>query len=273
MRLILPVLFALAIGLWTMPKSTTADQLPSVDRDKIAIITVYDNYPVNPKLATAWGFAAIVITPGVNLLFDTGGDGAMLLSNMKALGFNPNEIDEVVISHVHADHLGGLSTFLGVNPNVRVWIPSSFPESVRQAIVRAGARYEAVTGPVRIVDGIYTTGEMGGAIKEQSLIVETAEGLVVITGCAHPGIVNVVRAAKNLLPDRPVAFVMGGFHLLRASTGELDAVIEAFRRMGVKEVAPSHCSGDRTRSRFRKEYKDRYIEGGAGRALIWQQPS
>ena len=269
MRFFVGVVFCLLAGVGAMSTNAAARQEPSAAPGKVTIVTVFDNYRVNPELSTAWGFAAVISTPRTTVLFDTGGDGAMLLSNMRALGISPEDIDEVVISHVHADHLGGLSAFLAVNPHVTVWIPSSLPESVRREIVKAGARFQDVAGPTRIVDGVHTTGEMGGALKEQSLIVDTAGGIVVITGCAHSGIVSVVTAAKDLFRDRRIALVMGGFHLLSASNGEVDATIQAFRDMGVEKVAPSHCSGDRTRGRFQVHYAVNYVEGGAGRVVVF----
>lgn len=253
-----------------MPTGAFAGQKISSDTAKVSILTVFDNYLVRPELAAAWGFAVVVETPANTVLFDTGGDGAKLLSNMQALGVDPGNIESVVISHLHADHLGGLSALLAANPNVTLWIPSTFPESVRRDILTAGARYRDVSGPTRIAQGIHTTGGMGRAPKEQSLIVDTAEGIVVITGCAHAGIVNVVRAARNLFSDRPITLVMGGFHLLLASNDEVAETIRDFRQLGVRKVAPSHCSGDRTRNRFQTFYKGNYVEGGAGRAVVFR---
>lgn len=252
-----------------MPAAASDDQIPSGDISEVSIITVFDNYRVRADLAAAWGFAAVVETPANTLLFDTGGDGAKLLSNMRALGVDSGRIDTLVISHSHADHLGGLSAFLAVNPNVTVWIPSSFPERVKRDVLKAGAHYRDVSGPARIAQGIHTAGEIGGALKEQSLIVETPEGIVVVTGCAHAGIVNVVKAAAKLFDGRPIALVMGGFHLLSASDDDVDAIIRDFRHLGVRKVAPSHCSGDHARDRFRTNYQADYIEGGAGRAVVF----
>ena len=98
------------------------------ENPEITLISVYDNYQVDPELKTAWGFATIIKTPQELILFDTGGDSEILLSNMKKLGINPSSIKKVVISHIHGDHLGGLEGFLERNSNVTVFIPSSFPK-------------------------------------------------------------------------------------------------------------------------------------------------
>ena len=230
----------------------------------VSIITVFDNYAVNPQLTTGWGFAAVVATPSAEILFDTGADGRILLSNMAKLKIKPADIHKVIISHVHMDHLGGLKEFLKINSNVEVYIPASFPDSVRQSITASGAHYRDTTGPLKIDEGVFTTGEMGTSPIEQSLVVNTNEGLVVITGCAHPGIAKIVKKAKEVVPNRPVALLMGGFHLGAASDQQLRGLIQNFRQLGVKRVAPSHCSGDRARALFQAEYQKDYLPGGAG---------
>lgn len=108
---------------------------------------------------------------------------------------------------------------------------------------------------------------MGTWIKEQSLVLNTEKGLVVITGCAHPGVVNIAKKAKQILPDKNIYLVMGGFHLSGASDSELRSIIKGFRDIGVQKVAPSHCSGDRCRELFKEEYKQDYIESGVGKII------
>lgn len=236
--------------------------------DGVRIATVFDNYAVDPALQTSWGFSALVVTPTDTVLFDTGGDGAILLENMEKMGFDAAAVDAVVLSHAHGDHVGGLSGFLAENPNVTVYMPASFPGSIRDAVEQAGARVVVVDGPRHIAPAIRTTGELDHGISEQALIVETADGLVVITGCAHPGIVNIIEAAMKTVADRPVALVMGGFHLLSTQDDELARIIGAFRRLGVRQVAPSHCTGDRARRLFEQEYGPDYLSGGVGNLLI-----
>ena len=96
------------------------------NQEKISIITIYDNYQVNPDLKTGWGFSCLVeVRNGLKILFDTGADGKTLLYNMKKLGTNPALIDEVFISHTHFDHIGGLSEFLNINKKAKIYIPPS----------------------------------------------------------------------------------------------------------------------------------------------------
>ena len=240
---------------------------PIPTEGQFIIITVYDNYQVNPDLTTAWGFGCVIRTPQEDILFDTGGDSSILLGNMEKLNINPEDIDIVVISHIHGDHVGGLDGFLERNGKVKVYIPASFPDSLREKIKSRGAEYQDVTGSMKICDSVYTTGEMGTSIKEQSLVLNAREGLVVITGCAHPGVVNIAGKARQILPDKSIYLVMGGFHLSGASDSQLKTIIKGFRDLGVQKVAPSHCSGDRCRELFKEEYKENYIEGGAGKII------
>lgn len=234
---------------------------------EFTIIAVYDNYQVKSGLTTAWGFGCVIRTAEKGILFDTGGDSSILLGNMEKMGINPEDIDIVVISHIHGDHVGGLDGFLERNGKVKVYIPASFPDSLREKIKSRGAEYQYVTGSMKICDGVYSTGEMGTSIKEQSLVLNAREGLVVITGCAHPGVVNIAEKASQMLPDKSIYLVMGGFHLSGASDSQLRGIIDGFRDLGVQKAAPSHCSGDRCRELFRQEYGENYVEGGAGKTI------
>ena len=234
---------------------------------KITMFVVYDNYQFNLDLATGWGFSCVVEIPTQTILFDTGGNSSVLLSNMEKLSIDPGEIDVVVISHIHGDHVGGFEGFLQRNDRIKVYILTSFPDSWREKIQSFGAEYHDVEEPMKISENAYTTGEMGIWLKEQSLILHTQQGLIVITGCAHPGIIKIIQRAKQIVPDTPVYLVIGGFHLSGVSDEELRSIIKGFRELGVIKVAPSHCSGDRCRELFKEEYKEDFIESGVGKII------
>ena len=203
------------------------------------------------------------------MLFDTGGDAPTLLSNMKTLGFDPAEIDLVVLSHIHGDHVGGLGGILAANKRTTVYLPRSFPATFKTK-VRASARLAEVSGSARIAEGIYTTGEMGRGIVEQSLVLVTEQGLVVITGCAHPGIVSIVAKAKEMVA-RKVYLVMGGFHLGGTGKRRIESIVEDFRRLGVEKVVPCHCSGDLARTVFERAYGEDCALVGVGASFALER--
>lgn len=233
----------------------------------MSITIAYDNNRYDDRLEMAWGFSCVVEIAAGTILFDTGGDGSMFLRNMEKLGLDPGGIDLVVLSHIHRDHVGGLEAFLKCNSDVPVYLPESFPQSFKDGVRSHGARMEEVGGPRELLPGAHSTGELDGGIREQSLVVETEGGVLVITGCAHPGIVNSVRKAKEI-GGSDVHVVLGGFHLRGASTAQIESVVESFVQLGVEKVAPCHCTGENARSLFHQRYGDNYIESGVGRRIV-----
>jgi 7,8-dihydropterin-6-yl-methyl-4-(beta-D-ribofuranosyl)aminobenzene 5'-phosphate synthase len=183
---------------------------------------------------------------------------------MNKLGINPKEIDLVVISHIHGDHIGGLEGFLEQNRNVSVFFPASFPARFKEYLAKSGVPASVIHEPVMICNSVYSTGELEMWIKEQALIIHTDRGIILITGCAHPGIVKVVKTAKNLIGD-DVLLIMGGFHLSGASKPVIEDMISKLKKLGVRYTGPCHCSGDLARQLFKIEYGNNYIDAGVGR--------
>ena len=231
--------------------------------DGLRISVIFNNVPFSDEMELDWGFSCVIRIPGRVILFDTGGDGRILLKNMEILGIDPKEIGAVFLSHEHGDHIGGVTDFLRMNPNVAVYVPKSFSFILHQKIKNSSTKIIPVGGPKELYENIYSTGEMGTWIKEQSLVLDTSEGLVVITGCAHPGILNIVRKAKQLV-QKDVCLLMGGFHLLNKNASEVDRIIRALKEMGVQKVAPSHCTGEEAILRFKKAWGKNFIPGGCG---------
>ncbi len=232
----------------------------------MTITVIYDNNPYKEGLKTAWGFSCLITGTEKTILFDTGGDGPSLLNNMKKLSIEPRTIDIVVLSHIHGDHTGGLNGFLKENSDVTVYLPESFPQKFKDNIKDHKAKVADVKQSLKICENVYSTGQLGMLIKEQSLIIKTDRGLLIITGCAHPGIVKIVKAAKDLIED-DILLVMGGFHLEWATKGKIEKVISAFKQMGVRYVGPSHCTGEKARALFEKHFGNKYVSIGAGRAV------
>jgi len=211
--------------------------------NSIIIVTLYDGYEYDSKLRTGFGFSCLVKIGGKSLLFDTGSESQTLLYNMQQLKIKPEEVEIVVLSHSHGDHTGGLRGFLNANGHkAKVYEPRVFKK------------------PTEIDTNVYSTGALGRFIKEQALAVKSLRGLIVITGCAHPGVVNIVKKAQEI--EKTIYIVLGGFHL-----GDGRAVIKEFKALGVKKVAPCHCTGDLAIGQFREEYKDNFIANGVGKII------
>jgi len=207
------------------------------------VTIIYDNTSARPDLQADWGFSAFIRVKERDILFDTGANGDILLSNMKNLKVNPKEIEDVFISHPHWDHTGGLSSFLRMNNKVKLWIPSYFPEA------RNAREVIKVKKPTKLYEGIYSTGELDGI--EQSLCVETEKGIVIIVGCSHPRMEHILKKASQF---GKVYCIIGGLHGTKPeSLKDLDL------------ICSTHCT--QYKSEIKSLYPEKYIEGGAGKTI------
>jgi 7,8-dihydropterin-6-yl-methyl-4-(beta-D-ribofuranosyl)aminobenzene 5'-phosphate synthase len=232
----------------------------------LTIRIVHDNCPFDDRLEMAWGFAATVVTPSRTILFDTGSDGTLLLANMAQMEIDPKGIGTVVLSHAHADHTGGLVGFLQTNPAVEVFLLSSFPDRFKQTVRGYGADVIEVNLPREVCVNVHSTGLMGRRIHEQALVVRTEKGLVVLTGCAHPGIDRIVEAVHDSY-EGDILLVIGGFHLQWATGSQIERIIRTFERLGVRYVAPTHCTGEKAQQLFEKHFGNRYLQVGVGKTI------
>jgi 7,8-dihydropterin-6-yl-methyl-4-(beta-D-ribofuranosyl)aminobenzene 5'-phosphate synthase len=233
--------------------------------EHLTLTIVYDNNAHRAGLRTEWGFACLVETGQNTVLFDTGGKGDVLMGNMAELGIDPQQIEAVVLSHAHGDHTDGLQALLEAGARPTVYVLASFPLSFKNE-VRAYTELVEVKAPIEIATGVYSTGRAGTRIPEQALVIEAADGPVVLTGCAHPGLVKMVRRARQVVDQDP-ALVMGGFHLGGASRSEIEAIIDELRQLGVRQVAPCHCTGDRARRQFTEAWGTDCILAGVGQVI------
>jgi 7,8-dihydropterin-6-yl-methyl-4-(beta-D-ribofuranosyl)aminobenzene 5'-phosphate synthase len=206
----------------------------------LSITILFDNYPFKEGLSIGWGFSCLVEGTEKTILFDIG--SGVVSSNMEKLGLNPKVVNVFVFSHIHPDHTDGAMSFWGQNSNITVYIPESWSENVRKAIKNSVMGYIETREPVELCDGVYLTDDLsstfGGAsgtvfgvfttiseTREQALAIKTSEGLVIITGCAHPGVVNIVKRAKEITQESNVYLLIGGFHLLDKSNDQVMSVI------------------------------------------------
>jgi metal-dependent hydrolase (beta-lactamase superfamily II) len=128
------------------------------------------------------------------------------------------------------------------------------------------AEVTSVYEPEEICSNVFSTGEMGEAIKEQSLILNTKKGLIIVTGCSHQGIVEIIKHADKLF-DKAICLVFGGFHLGGKPEAELQEIITSFKEIGVEKCGATHCTGDQAIEMFKKAYGENYIPMGTGRIL------
>ncbi|HUT63954.1 MAG TPA: MBL fold metallo-hydrolase [Anaerolineae bacterium] len=224
-------------------------------RDLI-ITTLYDNSSSNKELKTGLGYSCLIQGAEKAILFDIGDSDAV--KNMDKLKIKPESIDVLVISHDHYDHIDGLSAFSKRN---------------KHAVI-----HDVPHDSVKICEDVFTTGAMGTNPREHNpfimgtvenaLIIRTAKGLVIITGCAHPGIVEIVQRAKSLSPKDPVYLVMGGFHLVDENKGSVKKIASDLKNENVQKVAPSHCTGGMAKSVFKDVFGADFIPGDVGKPII-----
>jgi 7,8-dihydropterin-6-yl-methyl-4-(beta-D-ribofuranosyl)aminobenzene 5'-phosphate synthase len=232
----------------------------------IDVTILYDNYVFTEGTKADWGFACLIEGTEKTILFDTGTRPDILWHNIKKLDVDIGKVEQIVISHNHGDHTGGLASVLEKNKNVSVYIPVSFPDSFVQKVESAGAKAVKVSEPMEICKDVHLTGEMGINIKEHSLIFDTSEGLVVLTGCAHPGVADIVKKSGEILKKK-VHFVFGGFHLMQKSEPEVMEIIKQFSKAGVVKCGATHCTGDEQIEIFEREYKKNYVPMGTGNVI------
>lgn len=226
------------------------------------ITILYDNQLHDKNLKSGWGFSCLVEHSGKKILFDTGDNSEKLSFNLSILQINPQDFGAIVLSHNHWDHTGGLSAVLGQNKNCTLYFGKSYPGSFQSNMKSQKANFILVEDMCSISEGIFVGPEMGRlGLKEIPLTIQTDKGIVIVTGCAHPGILKIVQRIKEEL-DKSIYLVLGGFHL-GMSLG-LNAIIDGLKKIGVKKVGPGHCTGARAINLFRDKFQEDFIEIGAG---------
>jgi 7,8-dihydropterin-6-yl-methyl-4-(beta-D-ribofuranosyl)aminobenzene 5'-phosphate synthase len=232
----------------------------------LRITVLYDNTAARPDCRADWGFACLVEGTEKTILFDTGTKADVFAANVGALGVDLSRVDALVISHPHGDHTGGLEVALKGRTGLPVFLPFGTPSALAETLRLAEASVVVPEGPADIGRDALVTGPVGGRIPEQALVVRRPEGLVVLTGCSHPGIVAIVEKAKQVAGGK-VLVVLGGFHLLDHSDEAVAGIVTRFQELGVEKVGATHCTGEQAIAAFRKAYGARFVEMGAGRVV------
>jgi len=197
---------------------------------------LYDNEALE-GFKKGWGFSCLIETATKKIVFDTG-NGPGFLANMEKFHVSPKEIDDVVLSHPHPDHLGGLNYLLQRCSKVTVHVPSFFPFKLKVALMGT-CNYHETFGFEQIEDTFWVD-IVEANLSEQFCLIETAEGILIITGCAHPGLPRIFEKAKGC--QKPLIGVLGGFH----DFNDLELM------KSLSFIAPCHCT------KSKKAILDRY---------------
>jgi len=271
------------------------------------LTVLFDSFGSDPSLKKDWGYAALIEYAGKRILFDTGDDPAILEHNVKAKGVDLTNLDFVVISHRHSDHMGGLSYVLSVNPTVKIYapkenfgifgssLPSTFyrkneslparlryydgapPEVMKFGTAWPSAHFELIDSTAHIAAGITLIALVSDKpgtleLKELSLALETPDGIVLVVGCSHPGIDRIVEAASTV--DKRIHLIAGGLHLALAPDNEIARLASVLHdTYHVGWIAPGHCTGEPAFAEFLRVFSDHFIYAGLGSQIdLGQQP-
>ncbi len=214
--------------------------------EKTLLTIVYDNRTLETEFYTDWGVSVHLKRGEKEILFDVGNDKNILTHNMKKLGVRMDDIDIIVISHSHWDHFGGLSAF--EDKDVKIFIPQSSAKRIKDEFDLTG-EVISVSNRTDIIDGIHSTGELGHAVREQSLLVQGKDGLYILTGCGHPGIENIIDIA---LESGDPKGIIGGYHGFR----------DIEKLEGIPLLVPCHCT--MFIDKIEEAYPEAYRECGVG---------
>ena len=232
----------------------------------VHVTIIYDNYQEDQNLETDWGFACLVEYQGNRLLFDAGRKAALYKKNVRLLEIKPEEIPTLFISHEHGDHTAGIPWITEINPSVKCYFPASYAAQLK-ASGTLPPHSKGIEKPTHLYGPFYSTGDDFEAFKEQGLVVKTENGGVLITGCGHPGVVEMVTVAEKELGIE-IHTVIGGLHLMRKSGEEVEQIAARLKEMGIRQICPTHCTGDKSIATLKASFGDGYIAGGTGKEII-----
>ncbi len=233
----------------------------------VTVKVIYDNYLKVNGLKEDWGFAIMIEGLENEVLFDTGTKPDIFASNFTNMGLDASKVDFLVISHEHSDHTGGIPAFVEMKKDIPVIIPYSFSAQFKKKMTGFGLEPLLVKEPAGICDHLYTSGEFEYEIAEQTLVLDTKKGLVVMTGCSHPGIVKMLNKIKSDF-NKNIYMVFGGFHLLQKSEKEMNEIISEMKALGVVKCGATHCTGEKQIQMFKESFGENYFELGVGNTIV-----
>jgi len=214
---------------------------------KMKLTIVYDNelFRKDIGLKSDWGFSCLIELKYDAILFDTGANGEILLSNMNRLDINPRDIKKIVISHEHGDHKGGLKSLVPYVKDIEVY-HLGYKLSTEKMISIIPNK------PEKINENVWTTGRLEGLIDEQSLVLKGDKDWCVLTGCSHSGVGKILQIAKQI---GNISGIVGGFH--------------DFNKFYLLEdldfVCPCHCTAHK--EDLTKALPDKITKCGVGKII------
>ncbi len=227
---------------------------------------LFNSGNIEKNLSIGWGVSFLI---GNSVLFDTGEKGEPLLNNAKEMNIDLSQVQDIVISHDHWDHTGGLWDILKQRQDINVYGCSGFSDEFKGKVESSANKLIESCGFMEISKDVYVTGEIQGEYKgkdisEQAVVVDSDKGLTVITGCAHPGIVKILDLVRGRFPDKPFYAVFGGFHLMNKHSRNIHSIMDVFKGLGVKKAGPTHCSGTEAENVFKEEYGNNFLSTKVG---------
>ena len=241
----------------------------------IDLTILFDNESGRPDLESLWGFAALIEAHGRRVLFDSGSNGRVLLRNMRRLEIDPTGIDLIFLSHAHWDHIGGLDSILELTPKATVVVHAGFSKHLIADLERLCAGLVVVDeAPVELAPGLISTGMLPSEPPEHALIIldDNPAHVALVTGCAHPGIAELTARAAEV-SGRPVAWAIGGFHLMYSDPTSIAATADRLHEQGVQRLLATHCTGPVAREMLAARWGTSFISGGLGGTIRLDLPS
>ena len=236
------------------------------EKPELEIRILFDNTAANKDYLRSWGFSALIDFRGKRILFDSGGDPILLLEHMEKMKIDPKSIDEAFISHHHDDHRRGIYWVFEKNPKMKVHFLDTFGIEAFKAADQVKMKPNRVKEAFELMPGVYSTGPIDGLPPEQALLLETSQGLVMLVGCSHPGIVKMVEAAQKQRNKDSIRMLVGGFHLLKSEPEDIRKVVQRLDELKVKVVVPAHCTGDLATDMLKSTFGN--YTAGAGRWIV-----
>ena len=240
--------------------------------DKMKIQVLYDNTIAESGFLPGWGFSCLI---DGRILFDTGEHSEILFHNMEMMGINLEQIERVVISHDHYDHRDGLWHLLKRRKGLPVYICEGFSEITKTKIKAHGGKLHILNDNLKLGQekNIFLFGQFefeykGVKMVEQCLGLTSENGVTVLAGCSHPGIVKMVRRVHRLLGNLPLYMAAGGFHLKNESEKNIEEIVKELQALGIQKVAPTHCTGTMAQDIFKHYFQENCLALGAGKEFI-----